>query len=273
MAETDIRKFNFVFRYTVQPVDMTNFQKWIFNTVNGTSEGAYGKAVLTGFKVAPQSLLTVRTGPGIAINASGQLMVSGADVDSTFASPTGDPAKSLLVARPLLIAATPTPLPTNPLDSFDLHTIQGFELVVLDGTPAPTPVFPAPAAGDVVLMGVDLEAAAAVITAAKFNVGQRDEMKPRRNNVAIKLVDFTIVARDNILECDASSGAITATLPPAADALGQQYTIVKVDSGSNFVTVDGSGTETISGSLTLDIEAQWGSVVVYSNGTNWRVIS
>ena len=75
----------------------------------------------------------------------------------------------------------------------------------------------------------------------------------------------------NIL-ADATSAAIVLTLP---SALGNNvaYSIKKIDSSTNFVTIDGYSTETIDGSTTIVLKDQYNYVQIVSDGTNWVVIN
>lgn len=82
----------------------------------------------------------------------------------------------------------------------------------------------------------------------------------------------TIVAPRNIILADASSGAITVNLPPAADWDGLLITVKKLDA-SNNVTIDGDGAETIDGSTTLVLSTQYDSVTLLSDGTDIHVMS
>lgn len=71
---------------------------------------------------------------------------------------------------------------------------------------------------------------------------------------------------------DATSGAITVTLPAASGLTGRKYTVKKTDSSLNAVTVDGNGTETIDGALTYVIVSQYLAVKIISDGSNWHVV-
>lgn len=75
----------------------------------------------------------------------------------------------------------------------------------------------------------------------------------------------------NIL-ADATAGAITLTL---GSALGNNvaYSIKKVDSSTNFVTIDADGSETIDGAATIVLKDQYNYVQIVSDGTNWVVIN
>ncbi len=74
------------------------------------------------------------------------------------------------------------------------------------------------------------------------------------------------------LICDATSGAITLTLPAASGCSGRIYRIKKVDSSANSVIIDGNGAETIDGAANYTISVQYGATVIQSNGSVWWVI-
>lgn len=76
---------------------------------------------------------------------------------------------------------------------------------------------------------------------------------------------------DQLVKVDATGGARTVNLPTAASIDGQFYTIIKSDSGANTVTIDAASSETINGSLTYVLTAQYQTVTLRSDGTNWLV--
>lgn len=71
---------------------------------------------------------------------------------------------------------------------------------------------------------------------------------------------------------DATGGAFTVTLPAAAGVTGRVYVVKKIDSSGNTVTVDGNGAETIDGSTTFPLAAQFDIVTIQSNGVGWDII-
>jgi len=83
----------------------------------------------------------------------------------------------------------------------------------------------------------------------------------------------TLDTTHDVVLCDASSGAFTVTLPAAATLVGKQYDIKKIDSSSNVVTVDANGSETIDGSLTILIPAQYSDITIVTDGTNWHILA
>ena len=81
-----------------------------------------------------------------------------------------------------------------------------------------------------------------------------------------------VVSGDYLLICNATGGAITMTLPPAALVPGRIYVFKRINSGANAVVVDGYASETIDGAATYTLSAQWNSVTIMSNGTAWFII-
>ncbi len=74
-----------------------------------------------------------------------------------------------------------------------------------------------------------------------------------------------VVSGDYLIIADATGGAITMTLPPAALVPGRIYVFKRINSGANAVIVDPSGAETIDGAATYTLSAQWNSVTIMSN--------
>lgn len=83
--------------------------------------------------------------------------------------------------------------------------------------------------------------------------------------------DYTLGAADSIIAGDATGAPITETLPTAVGHQGIEYRIKKIDSSANTVTVGTTGGETIDGSPTYVLFAQYSAVVVVSDGADWLV--
>ena len=89
---------------------------------------------------------------------------------------------------------------------------------------------------------------------------------------------YTALTTDKIIWADATAGALTVTLPTVATAYdsiagsGMLLVIVKVDSSGNAVTVDGDGSETINGTATQSLSAQWDNIQLNANGTQWVLL-
>ena len=86
-----------------------------------------------------------------------------------------------------------------------------------------------------------------------------------------KSANYTMLVTDVIVGVDTSGGAVTITLPLASNADNRMYYIVDEGgaAGTNNITVNRSGSDTISGAPTLSINTHYGRIVFYSNGSNW----
>ncbi len=90
--------------------------------------------------------------------------------------------------------------------------------------------------------------------------------------IVAKTANYTVTANDHTIECDATSGAITLTLPAVSGAqAGTQYILKKTDASANAVTFDGNASETIDGATTVSTTTQWASITIRRNaaGTAW----
>lgn len=81
----------------------------------------------------------------------------------------------------------------------------------------------------------------------------------------------TATADVTIILCDCTANAITINLPTAVSNTAT-YHIKKTDSSANAVTIDANSTETIDGGTTAVISAQYASVQLISDDTNWQVV-
>jgi len=84
--------------------------------------------------------------------------------------------------------------------------------------------------------------------------------------------DYTAHEADSIILADATSAAITVTLPPAAESVGKRITVKKIDASANAVTVDGNGSETIDDATTAVISSQYDSICLVSDNTEWWIV-
>ena len=101
-------------------------------------------------------------------------------------------------------------------------------------------------------------------------------------NDAAKTASFTVWEDDtagvpfDVYLCASAGGNVTVTLPDctiAGDAnAGRVVTIFKVDA-ANDVIIDADGSETINGATTVTMSSQYNYRTIFSNGTEWFVIS
>ncbi len=85
---------------------------------------------------------------------------------------------------------------------------------------------------------------------------------------------YTITDTDgySVLHCTTVSTNRTINLPTVADNNGRTITIIKSDSGTGTLTVDGEGSETIGGSATTCVlREQYELITVTSVGGEWQV--
>ena len=80
-------------------------------------------------------------------------------------------------------------------------------------------------------------------------------------NVVTKSSSFTAGAATHYL-CNATGGAITATLPLASANTGVHYLFVKSDSSGNAITLT-----SVSG--TTSLSSQYAKATVFSDGSTW----
>ena len=82
----------------------------------------------------------------------------------------------------------------------------------------------------------------------------------------------TLDESNEVVLCDCSSQNITINLPASSGNTGLVYTIKKIDSSTNIVTIDGNSAETIDGDTTKIINTQYDSITLVCSGTEWSII-
>lgn len=91
---------------------------------------------------------------------------------------------------------------------------------------------------------------------------------------AAKTAAYTVLNTDRLILADTSGGAFSVTLPPVATAEGQIVTFKNVGTGTNALTIDGDGSETIDGGATLaTMDAQYDTITLMAGPSEWHVIS
>ncbi|MDP7420580.1 MAG: hypothetical protein QGH40_01815, partial [bacterium] len=87
---------------------------------------------------------------------------------------------------------------------------------------------------------------------------------------------YTATASDSVILVDASGGDVTIILPAANTCPGRMYTVKKIDSGTDSVLIQRSGTDFMEAAGTTDLEFpdQYRYFTVISNGVDgWHIIS
>ena len=116
--------------------------------------------------------------------------------------------------------------------------------------------------GAKLLSGTVVESALSVAVVAKLNAVA--------DIGAITLNNFTCVNGTTYF-ADATVGNLTGTLPNVATASYMRVTVVKTDASVNTVTVQGDAD--INGAVSYVLAAQYDSVSIASNGTEWFVVA
>lgn len=84
---------------------------------------------------------------------------------------------------------------------------------------------------------------------------------------------YTVEADKFYIRGDATAGIFTITLPAALNSQGRQLLLKKIDSGGNDITISRAGSDTIEGSNTLTLGAQWDKYHLISNGVDtWEIM-
>lgn len=84
---------------------------------------------------------------------------------------------------------------------------------------------------------------------------------------------YTAQPHDCTILVDATAGAVTVTLPPAATSSGKVLAVKKIDGGANAVTVDGHGAETIDGAATKSTTTANAGWLFHCDGTAWYILA
>jgi len=77
---------------------------------------------------------------------------------------------------------------------------------------------------------------------------------------------------DQFILADATAAAFTVTLPSAAGTAGRQYTIKRVNSGSNNVSIGTTSNQFIDGAATKTLGAQFSWLTVVSDGSIYMIV-
>lgn len=109
--------------------------------------------------------------------------------------------------------------------------------------------------------------------ADRFDGNDYNKIVKQLGRVVSKTANYTAMDDDFVILCDATSGAITVTLPTAAGRKGKAFCIKKIDSSANTVTIDGNASETIDGATTKVLSTQYSAKWIISDGANWVVIA
>lgn len=123
--------------------------------------------------------LTGSVGTGVAYDPNGQLteIATGTTTPTGFTIPPSDPSNprwDLLVLRYVATGQVQVPKPSDPIVTIFLNLVDDFQLAVIEGTPAGSPVYPAKGPLDIILNGFKVPAAATIGTSVTVDLSVRD---------------------------------------------------------------------------------------------------
>jgi len=218
--DSPITLFNWIQRYLVQPQDLTQLQTSLIDNANAGWEGVGKAAVLDGFVPSFTGGLNVSLTPGIAVGPTGYFMGVTGTTAVTIASPSGNPCRTLIVARPLVTQSNPIANPIPPVETVYLNEDFGAQIVVLNGTPAAAPAYPATTYGDVILAGFRLPASASSLTEDNLDYSIKDALGKNAHGLkAVARWD----QRCLVLPTGANTVSISPSQPTYANPPGVTY--------------------------------------------------
>lgn len=106
---------------------------------------------------------------------------------------------------------------------------------------------------------------------AAQNYARWQNTRTARTDTASGAVVQGVDTSISVILVDTTLGNVIESLPAASDLTGKFYTIKKVDSTVNTVTVDCDGADTVDGETSFVLGLQYDSVTVLSDGTSWHI--
>lgn len=82
---------------------------------------------------------------------------------------------------------------------------------------------------------------------------------------------YSVAAEVSWVRANCTGGAFAVTLPPSGN-YGRWIGIIKTDSSANAATVTAAGSDTINGSATVSLSAQYDLIVVRDMGSSWDIM-
>lgn len=93
------------------------------------------------------------------------------------------------------------------------------------------------------------------------------------NVTTISSSNYTALESDDLILCNCNLNNINIALPAASSLQGHEYTIKKIDSTANTVTINPNGAETIDGESSYTLSSQYQVIQIRSDGTNWYLMA
>lgn len=89
-------------------------------------------------------------------------------------------------------------------------------------------------------------------------------------NARTVIANYTVQPEDHTILVNATTAAVTITLPAVGSQRFPFVVVKKTDSTTNTVTIDGAGSNTIDGATTVVLRNRYSSVILHADGTEWR---
>lgn len=130
------------------------------------------------------------------------------------------------------------------------------------------------ASSDVNQLQTNIEALKGGTGSAAPSVTLEDFKNAKPDFITKTNTDYAILDNDGYSTIAFSTGNTnrTCTLPTAADNAGRYLIIMKTDSGTGKVTIDGEGAETINGVASVDMELQYTALHLKCTGSGWIIV-
>ena len=146
-------------------------------------------------------------------------------------------------------------------------------VTITAGTPSGSPAVPSTPAGSIALAQMLVTAVTGLASQSAITDVR---IRYRYGNAVAALQaitsNYTVDLDDDVIKVNCNGGAVTVTLPAASLTAKHRYTIIKIDSSGNALTIAGAGADTIMGSATQSVASQYTSITVYSDGSQWFII-
>jgi hypothetical protein len=83
---------------------------------------------------------------------------------------------------------------------------------------------------------------------------------------------YSVQVADYSVLCDATGGAFSVTLPPAASSDQRVLQVKKIDASANAVTIDGYSSELVEDAATQALVLQGENLMLACDGVQWWVL-
>ena len=91
---------------------------------------------------------------------------------------------------------------------------------------------------------------------------------------AVSSAFYTVLENDCLILADGTSNTVAITLPSAALHKNRILSFKRIQSGGNNITITRAGSDTIEGSTSITLSAQYDSrLLVSDGGTLWYLLS